>query len=117
MNITYDRRDSNRIGLEKIDDFFKQCDISVSSCDVDLDITILNISPYGMKIKLNSKDDYRNLKLNSEIFIRGCIFNDCIGFLSSQKAIVVWKKNSTVGLRFTPKLDFDYADIRQMLSK
>ncbi|SMF02202.1 PilZ domain-containing protein [Desulfovibrio gilichinskyi] len=116
MNKTYERRDSIRIGLEKIDDFFKQCDISVSSCDSDLDITILNISSHGMKVKLNSEGDFSNLKLNSEVFIRGCIFNDLIGFLSSQKAIAVWKENSFVGLRFTPELDFDNATIRQMLS-
>ena len=117
MNKFHDRRESNRIDLENINAFFKQCDISVSSSDCDLDITIINISPRGMKVKLNSEEDFNKLELNSEVFIRGCIFNDSIGFLSSQKAVAVWKENPIAGLRFTPELDIDDETIHQMLSK
>ncbi|SDK94717.1 hypothetical protein SAMN05660337_1802 [Maridesulfovibrio ferrireducens] len=115
MNNFQERRDSTRIDLNNIDGFFRQCDIATSSCNSDLDITILNISPCGMKLKLNSKEDLTKLDLNAEVFIRGCIFNDRIGFLSSQKAVAVWKEESLVGLRFTPELDFDEPALRKMM--
>ncbi|OEU67681.1 MAG: pilus assembly protein PilZ [Desulfovibrio sp. S3730MH75] len=111
----HERRDLGRIDLTNMNDIFRQCDISASSCSTDFDITILNISPKGMKLRLNCDNDYERLNLSDEIFIRGCIFNDRIGFLSSQKGVTVWKDNNHIGLKFTPSLDIDEFHIREML--
>ncbi|WP_031480591.1 PilZ domain-containing protein [Maridesulfovibrio frigidus] len=115
MNKLHERRDSSRIDLTNMNDLFRQCDISASSCSTDLDITILDISAKGMKLRLNCDDDNEKLNLSDEIFIRGCIFNDRIGFLSSQKGVTIWKDNNHIGLKFTPSLDIDECHIREML--
>ncbi len=115
MNTLRERRNLDRIDLTNLNDIFRQCDISASSCSTDLDITILNISAKGMKLKLNCDDDYEKLNLSDEVFIRGCIFNDRIGFLSSQKGIAVWKDKKHIGLKFIPSLEIDELHLREML--
>ena len=115
MNRLDDRRKNTRINLDSINCFFRQCDIAASTSEKDLDITILNISPDGMKFMINSGSDARRLRLDDEIFIRGCIFSNNIGFLSSQKAVTVWQEDTLFGARFTPALEFDTADLSKMI--
>ncbi|TIH19336.1 pilus assembly protein PilZ [Marinifilum sp. JC120] len=114
MNTLSDRRKHTRIELSSINSFFRQCDVAATSGG-DLDITILNISTKGMKFKINSDNDSRKIKLDDELFIRGCIFNDRIGFLSSQKAVAVWQEDSLFGVRFTPSLELDEPSLIDML--
>lgn len=116
MNRFDDRRKNIRIELGSINGFFRQCDIAASASKKDLDITILNISPDGMKFRINSGSDVERLRLDDEIFIRGCIFNDNIGFLSSQKAVTVWQEDTLFGAKFTPALELDAADLSEMIS-
>ncbi|WP_419780766.1 pilus assembly protein PilZ [Maridesulfovibrio sp.] len=115
MNRFDDRRKNIRIDLGSINGFFRQCDIAASASEKDLDITILNISPDGMKFRINSGNDLKRLRLDDEIFIRGCIFNDNIGFLSSQKAVTVWQENTLFGAKFTPALELEAADLSEMI--
>lgn len=115
MNQLHDRRKNSRIDLSTIDGFYRQCDIAVSSTTGDIDITILNISPVGMRIRVNSEEDRCKVKTGEELFIRGCIFSDNIGFLSSQKALIVWQEESICGIKFTPELEFDELCLRNML--
>ncbi|CCO22383.1 hypothetical protein [Maridesulfovibrio hydrothermalis] len=116
MNTKHERRKANRIELASIEGFFRQCDLTTSSEAGDLDITIINISSNGMKVRIHRKEDQCKIKPYKEIFIRGCIFNDRIGFLSSQKAIAIWKKNDLCGIKFTPKLEFDEFSLREMIA-
>ncbi len=115
MNQLHDRRQNNRIDLSTIEGFYRQCDIAVSSAAGDLDITILNISPVGMKVRINCDEDRSKIKPNEELFIRGCIFSDNIGFLSSQKAVTIWQEESICGIKFTPELEFDELCLRNMM--
>ena len=117
MNISKDRRSALRIELKSIIRVCRQCDIASSSSGVDLDITIINISPTGMKFRINARQDINRIEINDNIFIRGCIFNYSIGFLSSQKAVAIWKKINMVGVEFTPALEVDDALLRAMISK
>ncbi|WP_320007582.1 pilus assembly protein PilZ [Maridesulfovibrio sp.] len=116
MNKVDDRRKSTRIDLKSMNCFFRQCDIAASTSEKDLDITILDISQDGMKFMINSGSDAKQLRQADEIFIRGCIFNDNIGFLSSQKAVTVWKENTLFGAKFTPALEVDSATLSKMIS-
>lgn len=116
-NTMKDRRKNSRIDITAINDFYRQCDISTSSAETDIDITIVNISTNGMKFILNSKNNGSILNLDDEIFIRGCIFNDNIGFLSSQKAITVWREESFIGVKFTPELDLEEISLIEMLKQ
>ncbi|WP_432735221.1 pilus assembly protein PilZ [Maridesulfovibrio sp. FT414] len=115
MNTLYDRRSINRIKLSGMDGIFRQCDVSASSKKGELDITIVDISQRGMGLSINSSDDCNKIDLQDEIFIRGCIFNDNIGFLSSQKAVTVWKDESLCGVEFKPQLEFSETDLLEML--
>ncbi|WP_027721253.1 pilus assembly protein PilZ [Maridesulfovibrio zosterae] len=115
MNTLFDRRKTNRIKLSKIENFFRQCDIYVSSEKGDIDITILDISPVGMRISINGSEDQSKISPQDKLFIRGCIFNDNIGFLSSQNVVAVWKENNICGFKFTPPLDLDELTIRSMI--
>lgn len=115
INTLSERRKTNRIALTTIENFFRQCDVAASSNSEDLDITIIDISPNGMKISINCEEDQSKIKLHDEIFIRGCIFNNNIGFLSSQKAVTVWQDKSFRGIKFTPELEFDESSLREML--
>ena len=114
MNTLADRRKHARIELASINSFFRQCDVAATSGG-DFDITILNISTQGMKFKINSVKDSERIKLDDVLFIRGCIFNDRIGFLSSQKAVTVWQDSSVFGVKFTPSLDLDEPSLFNML--
>ncbi|WP_320172983.1 PilZ domain-containing protein [Maridesulfovibrio sp.] len=114
MNTLSDRRKHTRIELSSINSFYRQCDVAATSGG-DIDITILNISRKGMKFKINSANDSGKIKLDDELFIRGCIFNDRIGFLSSQKAVTVWQDNTVFGVEFTPSLDLDEPSLFNML--
>ncbi|NDV25327.1 PilZ domain-containing protein [Desulfovibrio sp. JC010] len=116
MNRSAERRKHTRIELGSINGFFRQCDIAASSSGRDLDITILNISTQGMKFILNSRADSSGINPDDEIFIRGCIFNDNIGFLSSQKAVTVWQEDSLYGVKFTPALDIDHTTLAEMMT-
>lgn len=68
-----------------------------------------------MKFTLNSGNDTGKLQQNDEIFIRGCIFNNNIGFLSSQKAVAVWQEDKLFGVKFTPALDLDETSLTAMM--
>lgn len=114
MNTLSDRRKQTRIELGSINEFFRQCDIAASARG-DLDITLLDISTEGIRFMLNSTNDSGMINKNDEIFIRGCIFNDKIGFLSSQKAVTVWQENTVFGAKFTPSLDLDEPSLISML--
>jgi hypothetical protein len=115
MNKLSDRRRQARLDLDSINSFFRQCDVAASSSDQDMDITILDISPQGMKFSLNCEMDTDSINQDDEIFFRGCIFNDSIGFLSSQKAVTVWQKDSLFGVKFTPALDIDTKTLADMM--
>lgn len=115
MNTLSERRKSKRITLSSIEYFFRQCDIAASTGKGELDITILDISPQGMKLRIDLEEDRSKITPRDEIFIRGCIFNDSIGFLSSQKAVAVWTDEAFCGIRFTPELELNETDLLEML--
>ncbi|NDV21259.1 pilus assembly protein PilZ [Desulfovibrio sp. JC022] len=114
MNTLSDRRKQTRIELESINGFFRQCDVAASTGG-NLDITILNISTEGMKFMTNSSCDSNRIKRDDVLFFRGCIFNDRIGFLSSQKAVAVWQEDTVFGVKFIPSLDLDEPSLIDML--
>ncbi len=116
MDKGMNRRKKERIALNSIVEVMRMCDIAVESGDGDVDVTIKDISPQGMGIRVNESLTSEIISQGDEVFIRGCIFNDKIGFLSSQKASVVWKNEKELGLRFTPELDINLDGIREMLS-
>ena len=115
MNTMHDRRKANRIKLSEIEGLFRQCDIEASSNKGDLDITIIDISPKGMRLRINCEEDKFKICQNDNIFIRGCIFNDNIGFLSSQKAVTVWKTEKICGVKFLPELDLSELELLGMI--
>ncbi|WP_320170826.1 pilus assembly protein PilZ [Maridesulfovibrio sp.] len=116
MRVNKDRRSTNRINLSRINNVCRQCDVAALSGKGELDITIVDISQQGMKLSINCDEDRCKISPLDEIFIRGCIFNDRIGFLSSQKAVTVWKEAGFCGVRFVPQLEFAEPDILAMLS-
>lgn len=116
MSNIQERRKRQRIELTTVTEMFRMCDIAVHTGTNDVDVTIKDISPEGMKIIINEASDKKKLSAGDCIFIRGCIFNDRIGFLSSQKAYVVWKNEDELGLQFSPKLDINLDGIKEMLS-
>jgi len=114
--INYNRRNTERIEVSSIQNFYKQCDIAASSGKGDLDITILDISQQGMKFRVNCTEDTKKINQDDRLLIRGCIFNDSIGFLSNQQAVTVWKDDNLCGIKFTPELEFTGEAIREMMS-
>lgn len=116
MNTMHDRRSAIRIKLSKIEAFFRQCDIAASSDKGELDITIIDISQKGMCLRINREKDQEKIDIKDQIFIRGCIFNNNIGFLSSQMAVTVWKDGELCGVEFTPELEFDEPELLGMLN-
>lgn len=116
MNQLNERRKKQRIALTKIENVMRVCDIAVQTEKEDVDITIQDISISGMKITINENECLNELSPGDHVFIRGCIFNDSIGFLSSQKASIIWKHDNILGLLFTPELDITAEEIKEMLS-
>ncbi|WP_034633698.1 PilZ domain-containing protein [Maridesulfovibrio bastinii] len=115
MKNNIERRKKERIELKTVVEVLRMCDIAVMTGKEDVDVTIRDISTTGMGIEVSEETSINRIDLGDNLFIRGCIFNDNIGFLSSQKASVVWKCNNKFGLRFTPELDINLDGIREML--
>ena len=115
MSTFRDRRKECRVTMRSVESIFRQCDISLISQSCECDAVIEDISLEGVRLKLDNSQ--QAVHQGEPVFIRGCIFNDMIGFLSSATCKVVWTKGRHLGLQFDAPLDLDRPTFSAMVER
>lgn len=108
MQILKERRRQNRAQVCAMPEGFRQCDVQIVGAECDCDAVIENISSHGLALSLTEGPG--DLSRGDRLFIRGCVLNDLIGFLSSCTCLVRWVRGGRCGVQFDRPLEMENDD-------
>lgn len=113
-----ERRRFPRIDARRVPLHLRGCDLCVVDKGIDIDVTIEDVNRTGMRLQIGGEMAEGNMPSKGDrVFIRGCVFDELLGFLSSEDATVAWCRFPSFGIVFDSPVDCDEGDLECLAGK